>query len=717
MCGIAALVAPLPAPERAEIARGMCDLLAHRGPDDAGLFSPDDIPLTLGHRRLSIIDLSPDGHQPMRRGPLVLSYNGEVYNYLELRRELQGLGHVFHTSSDTEVLLAAFAHWGEQALQRVNGMFAILLYDEARRRLLLCRDRFGVKPLYYLDALSRGVLIAASEPKAVLYAARRLGLQVGVDRDTLACYLADGPQDDTEATFFDRCKRVLPGSLIACDLAPAAGPPSLSARAWYGLTPKTCLSPEPTQEARDERFRELLTDAVRLRLRSDVPVGTCLSGGLDSSAIVCLSALSLNVRPHAFSAVYGAGAREDESRFIDEVVAHAGVPSHRIDPQAVFSEAALLRFVALHDEPIGGTTVWAQHCVFRLARDTGMTVMLDGQGADEILTGYHGAFRPAWANLLRRHALSRLSHELRGASALHGYGPLRSLAQAAQTLVRHHVQRTAAYNRYLRGRWRGFFVGRSQAPLSPQRAFRLHVPPFPAEHPHVQAWAHKSPLHSYLYQLVVGSSLQTILRYEDRNSMAASIEARAPFLDYRLVQHCLAQPAQALLQDGYTKALLRRTLRGVLPERSACAPTRSASPPRRAAGCAAPCANPAGDPARSGPRPARLVPPRAFARRLRPLLRRRPCRPRRPAGHPDVLEGPQRRAVAAAARPHRLAEPAERRGPCQTDEYRSRIGRSGPDRAGPPGTGLLNASDPPKASPKNLIKLRSPSRTRCAKQA
>ncbi len=559
MCGIACLFAPLPRAEREDIASGMGRLLSHRGPDDAGLYSDDSVPLTLVHRRLSIIDLSPDGHQPMRRGPLWVSYNGEIYNYLELREELALLGVPFQTRSDTEVLLAAFSRFGDQAPERMNGMFALLLWDTERRRLSLVRDRFGVKPLYYLSRPERGIFIAASEPKAVLYAARRLLLPIAVDADALACYLADAATEEGEHTFFAGLLRVPAGGMVALDLAGTAGANFVPrSRTWYALSPSVC--PEQAGgEAGDGRFRELLTDAIRLRLRSDVEVGTCLSGGLDSSSLVCLAQLDLKVRPRTFSAVYGPGDPADESRFIDEVAAHAGVANEKIRPEEVFSPEALLRFIDLHDEPIGGTSVWAQHCVFRLARQAGITVMLDGQGADETLTGYHGAFRPLWAGLLRQLALSRLSHELRGAARLHGYRPLWSLLGAGATLLREALP-AALYDRYLDRKWRGFFA----QPAAP--FFRLHAPPQPVDPPLLGEWNRRSLLHGYLYQLTVGSSLQTILRYEDRNSMAASIEARAPFLDYRLVQHCLGRPAADLLEDGYTKALLRRSLRGVLPE-------------------------------------------------------------------------------------------------------------------------------------------------------
>ena len=575
MCGIAALIAPLPRPGREALVGAMCDLMAHRGPDDAGLYSDDPAGapgLTLGHRRLAIIDLSPEGHQPMSRGDLVVAYNGEVYNYLELREALRARGQTFHTGSDTEVLLGAFQAHGDDAPHAVNGMFAVLLYDRARRRLLLTRDRFGVKPLYFLSAPERQVFAAASEPKALLHAARALGIPVGVDAAALSSYLVDAGTEDGERTFFDRIERVQPGEQRWIDL-PTLTP---GRRCYYQLTPERCPPQDdapaaaPLRDAApgardegDERFLALLTDALRLRFRSDVRVGTCLSGGLDSSALVCVAAERLGLRPETFSAVYGANDPADESRYMALVAGRVGAQNHQVDPGAEFTPEALLRFVALHDEPIGGTSVWAQHCVFRLARQHGVTVMLDGQGADEVLTGYHGAFRPLWADLLWGGALRRFFREAQAARILHGYGARHWPGIAWALLTgrgRGLPLHSALWPRYLERKWRDYF--------SPGRvpAFRVDAPPLPTELPQTAAWAGRSLLHAYLYQLTFGSSLQTILRFEDRNSMAASIEARAPFLDYRLVEHCFAQPPERLLQEGFTKALLRRSLRGILPE-------------------------------------------------------------------------------------------------------------------------------------------------------
>lgn len=586
MCGVVAVVAPLAGSEREALARTMCARLAHRGPDGEGIWSgapgadrgggpgadrgvaPSADPgggpgVTLGHRRLSIIDLSPAAAQPMQRGALCVSYNGEIYNHVELRAELRQGGRAGTTHSDTEVLLDLVAAHGVQgALARVVGMFALALWDARAQRLWLARDRFGKKPLYYLHAPGPRVLLVASEPKAILAAARALGLAVSVDRGVLASYLYDADLEAGDATFFSEIKRVRAGEIVAVDLPPD-GPLALSRRRYYTLDPARC-GPELTPSAEtDARFAALLTDALRLRLRSDVPVGALLSGGMDSSALVCLSARRLGVRLQTFSAVYRPGDGADERRFITAAAAHAQVPNSWVEPEAELRPDAFAAFLAHHDEPVGGASVWAQHCVFKRARADGCTVVLSGQGADESLTGYRGAFPVLYAELARRGQLGRLGRELWAARAVRGSGAgeiFAALRGGGSALLRQAVLPGALSEAWLAHKWRS--AARRPPPLvSPG----LPLPERPAPLPEEAAWAERSLLHAYLFRLLTGSSLGTILRFEDRSSMAASVESRAPFLDHRLVELCLAQAPAALVTGGLTKALLRRSLGDVLP--------------------------------------------------------------------------------------------------------------------------------------------------------
>ena len=286
MCGVAAVIGALPRAEREQLVTAMCDAMQHRGPDGHGAFSaavsetasaaPEDdaLGVTLGHRRLAIVDLSPGGAQPMRRGALCLSWNGELYNHVALRAELAQAGAELHSRSDTEVLLALCERLGPQAaLQRSLGPLALLLWDAAGRRLHLARDRFGKKPLYYLELPRPGVLVIASEPKALALAARRLGARLTVDPETLACYLADAEHDVGERTFFAEIRRVPPGTRLEVELD--TGRPRLRAERYYTLRPAPAA---PTERAEAlAAFRALLEDALRLRLACDVPVGALFS--------------------------------------------------------------------------------------------------------------------------------------------------------------------------------------------------------------------------------------------------------------------------------------------------------------------------------------------------------------------------------------------------------------------------------------------------------
>ena len=564
MCGVAAVFAPLPLAQREDLARAMCDLMAHRGPHGSGLFSDGDpAGLTLGHRRLSILDLSPTGAQPMTRGDLHISYNGEFYNYIEKRSELSSVGHRFVGSSDTEVLLALCQQHGVvDALPQVNGMFAFALYDRAQRSLWLARDRFGEKPLYYL--LQRNICLVASEPKAIVQAARRLGIAIDVQRQTLACYLADAEHEVGDATFFAAISRVNPGEWIRVSQQ-SDGSLALSRGRYFQLSPQTCPSQTQSLAAADDDFRSLLTDALRLRLRSDVEVAACLSGGLDSSTLVSLAA-TLGQPLRTFSAIHRPGEPWDERKYIAAVVAQANVPNFCVNPEDDLRDAAgvdaFVRFLAQHDEPVGGPSVWAQHSVYRLLARHGHRVALSGQGADESLGGYGGTLPALRAELVRQARLGPLSTEL--ATLPSQIDRALALQRAAASALRSALARRHPhlYTRWLDHRWQRSFA---TARYLDAAALSMPLPSLPADPPHAAAFDDRSLLHGYLYRLLVGTSLATILRYEDRNSMMASVEARAPFLDHRLVTHCLGRSASDLAGQGWTKLLLRRTLPNVLP--------------------------------------------------------------------------------------------------------------------------------------------------------
>lgn len=394
MCGIWISVGFDPDP-------GRLDMIAHRGPDGQGwrVAGSDCGPVSLGHRRLSIIDTSDAALQPMTEPGerYWLVFNGEIYNFLELREEIEAAGHRFRTRSDSEVLLLGYALWGEAVLDRLIGMFAFAIWDEREQRLFVARDRFGIKPLYML-ANGHGIAFA-SEIKQLL---RLPGESGRINQDRLRDFLFHGISDHTAETMFADVRQLRGGECATLDLRRWRPGDAVPVRRWYGvLTPGTL---EIGEAEAAERFRHLFAESVRLHLRSDVTIGSCLSGGLDSSSIVRMADRLLDSTGAGFAtftACYD-DASVDERRFADAVVEGTRCVPHHVHPKVEDAVALAERITWHQDEPYGSTSIFAQWSVFAAARGAGVKVMLDGQGADEQLAGYHGGFGHYHAALLRR---------------------------------------------------------------------------------------------------------------------------------------------------------------------------------------------------------------------------------------------------------------------------------------------------------------------------
>ncbi|MBY0421283.1 MAG: asparagine synthase (glutamine-hydrolyzing) [Parvularculaceae bacterium] len=529
--------------------RRCLDAVAHRGPDGDGWrrFESPAGPVTLGHRRLSIIDLDARALQPMPSadGRLHLVFNGEIYNYLEIRADLERIGVRFRTTSDAEVLLEGYAVWGERVLDKLVGMFAFLIWDDRDKVLFLARDHVGVKPLFWHGG--SGGLSFASEIKQFfpLQSFRRV-----LHRERARDFLATGLTDHRASTLFADARHVGAGDYARLDLK-SWRPGDRIPFAPYWRPP----APEDqgiSEDAAAEQFRTLFFDSIRLQMRADVRVGSCLSGGLDSSSIV---AAQTRLRPsdaealNVVSAVFP-GARVDESAHIDAMVAASGATPHRVtlDPGSVFED--LDAVLGAQDEPYGSTSIHAQMHVFRAAKAAGVKVMLDGQGADEILGGYHGCFHYHYVRLIRQ--------------------------ARAGALLRTLVERKAWHGAAIRNQL-DFAIRR----LPPRLAAALGRPPVAPEQPFLR-WggdddvlagalaAHglerPRDLGQYCVALVATASLPMLLRYEDRNSMASSIEARVPFLDHRLVEFSLRLGWRHKIVGGDTKRVLRAAMTDILPD-------------------------------------------------------------------------------------------------------------------------------------------------------
>ncbi len=518
----------------------MCDLQRHRGPDGEGYYYSGDTQknlkrpaarIGLGHRRLAIIDLSESGRQPMcnETGTIWISHNGEIYNYNELKRDLVSYGHHFKSATDTEVIIHAYEEWGEACVKRFNGMWAFAIWDENRETLFLSRDRFGIKPLYYL--MDKDKLLFASEIKAIL--AVRPDERIP-DTSYAADFLAYGLMDHCEKTFFQHIRSLPPAhSMKFCRNGVQVN------RYWSLPSDADSEGKDIIQgrsKERQETFLGLLQDSVKLRLISDAPLGSCLSGGLDSSSIVSLAAKDFGSLP-CFSSVF-AGEPCDETTFAEEIIKRHQTQPHWISPELTEFFEILPRIVWHQDEPGSAYGTFPQWKVMENASGY-VRVLLDGQGGDELLAGYHH-FLPHYLFTaendpdLNARDFQKIRDEIR---KNYGVTPARS--------DKNDPSQDIEYRRQI---------------LAPE--LRRRAPVFPRDfrgpYPH--------HLDNVLFYALKRDILPALLHYQDRMSMAFSIESRVPFLDYRLVEFCFQLPYREKIKHGLTKAILRTAMAGILPE-------------------------------------------------------------------------------------------------------------------------------------------------------
>ena len=537
MCGISGILRADGEPVPPGLVDAMVATLRHRGPDGQGTYFAPGI--AFGHTRLAIIDLTAASDQPFidDEAGLALSFNGEIYNYIELREELQALGHAFRSAGDTEVLLRAYQQWGAACLPRLNGMFAFALWDNRKRTLLLARDRFGEKPLYIARS-PRGVVFA-SEMKAILAVRPELREP---NRKAMYRYLSRGDLDQDQESFFQGIDSLPGGHYLELDHQGRGEP----RRYW-----EPCAIDVPHERGHAiERFRELLFDSVRIRLRSDVPVGSSLSGGIDSSSIVSTINAQKSVQwvhQKTFSARFHSKAH-DEGKFIKVVTHRVEAETHEVwvEPEQFIDAFERLQYH--QEEPMASASPFAQWLVMGLAKENGTTVLLDGQGADEILAGYdqaHGMFLAHW---LRRGRLDKVAREV----AAYGrrYRGIREPAMYSAYYLLPGTLRDALVERYYR----------SSKVVSEE----LHREFAPA---HVEAPNPFSDrLRNELVRWQTTTQLPEFLRYADRNSMAFSREVRLPFLDHRLAEFAFGLPPDLLLKGATTKIVLRESMRGIVPD-------------------------------------------------------------------------------------------------------------------------------------------------------
>ena len=530
MCGIAGILVfsdCQPQANSLKLVQDMCSRMKHRGPDDTAYLSEQNI--CLGMTRLAILDLR-KGLYPIKNEmrDVSLFYNGEIYNFQELGSWLQSHGHRFGSLTDAEVVVHGYESWGLDCLRKFNGMWAFALWDARRGRLLLARDHFGIKPLYY--HVNEDYITFASEIRALLCDP----LIKRKPNDKLVYeYLVSGMVDHSEETFFAGISRLLPGHYVTI------GVDKSFSKAQYWRLPSVCAeSSDKSTTVAAEQVKRLLIDAVRLRMVSDVPVGTCLSGGLDSSTIVGVIATlnehdkkSIGNRLQAFTSCYLDEDPEDESRFSRLVAEANDCQQNVVHPSGRGLCDDLDEFIDTQEEPIPSTSMYAQWKVMQIARAHGVTVLLDGQGSDEIFAGYAQYLLIYILGLFRSGRLSKASIEA-----------LRSLDLTVPFIHQLLASRLTKRN-----------ITRKYLDNSFAARFSSVRERFPN-------------LAQSLWRDTTARNLPSLLRYEDKSSMHFSIEARLPFLDPRLVEYVVSLPTNFKIRDGWMKYILRLAFRDFLPE-------------------------------------------------------------------------------------------------------------------------------------------------------
>jgi len=579
MCGIAGIYSKHSKTNPRYI-QMMTDALKHRGPDDEGFLAvntrdsiiyeltgedsvisydrienfEENTDLILGHRRLSIIDLSPSGHQPMfnKEKTIAVIYNGEIYNYLELKEELKKLGHTFVTNSDTEVLVEAYSEWGENCLEKFNGMWAFVIYDKRKNILFGARDRFGVKPFYYFH--NKDYFVFASEIKAFT---KLPFIELKINDEAVFDYLTLGLIESEEEGFLKGIYELKPSHTFVFNLSNS----EFSKKKYYSL--KYTDKWEQYEHVKSREYiwdvQQKIFSAINLRLRSDVTVGSCLSGGLDSSAIVCVINESLNKNPirqigdkqKVFTASYDV-KHIDESKWAKLVVNKTKTHWHQTFPKPDELIDDLEELVYYQDIPFGSTSIYAQYRVMKLAKENGVTVLLDGQGGDELFTGYIYLYNSFFQEILKHFSASTLLTELKYLknSPTHFTEILSALLKSKtkkllpSVLLAKIINKRAFENKYIN---KDLIDKYNQRFLEIKKSDPIN-------------------LNHALHRQFIQSGLRNLLRYEDRNSMRFSIESRTPFADdINLIDCVFKIPSVYKIHRGWSKYLLRESMKGIVP--------------------------------------------------------------------------------------------------------------------------------------------------------
>lgn len=541
MCGIAGIIQSASFYSKNDVLE-MTTALSHRGPNGEAYWQNETGNTLLGHRRLSIIDLSEAAAQPMHyldRYSIV--HNGEIYNYIELRHELEKKGYSFKTKSDTEMILAAYDHWEDECVQYFDGMFAFAIWDEKEKELFAARDRFGEKPFYY--HFNQEQFFFASEIKALCAAGieRRTNLKMLFNFITIG--YVDNPTQPEE-TFFENIFKLPAASFLYYNPADK----ELIIEKYWDID-TSIQNKKITDKEAVEQFSDLFSTSIKRRLRSDVSIGNSLSGGLDSSSIAAMIHELNKTSPlTAFTASFP-GFEKDESAHAKQVAAKFNSPHHIVE----ISDEDMIndwdKLVVCQEEPFGSASVYAQYKVFELAKKNNVTVLLDGQGADEMLAGYYRYYKWYWQELFQKRKLIK-SNELKAAREL-GINEKFDFKNIIAALFP-ELATVVLERQYLVNALRQEDLHKDFIRMQSREAYYT-VPP-------------QYGLNSRLYFNTCIHGLEELLRYADKNSMAHGREVRLPFLSHELAEFIFSLPAHFKIREGWTKWLLRKTIANKLPD-------------------------------------------------------------------------------------------------------------------------------------------------------
>ncbi len=533
MCGISGIINKYNKNVDDKEIKKINDLISHRGPDDEGFYFEKNF--AFGHRRLSILDLSQEGHQPMHYlDKYTITYNGEIYNYLELKEELLKDGYTFHSHTDTEVILASYDKWGEECVNRFNGMWAFSIHDKEKNILFCSRDRFGIKPFYYTEVNNK--FIFGSEIKQLL----EFYDENVVNKEILIDYIVTRIQEHTKNTFFKNIFKLEPSHNLVYDLKTF----TYEIKKYYSISFNSNSNISLDESV--QTYKSELERAIKYRLRSDVKVGTCLSGGLDSSSVATIASTQYKIKSsEKFIAIHAKSTESDtdESKYARIVAETSDLDLQIIEPTSDDFANNIDEVIYTQEEPFGSPSIFMQYFVMKKAKEIGCTVMLDGQGGDETLLGYEKYYPSAYIDIYKSKGLFATLSAIKNSKK-------NNSKMTILWILKYTIGSLFPNFRKKEHQWHTNFL----KPYNNQFNFFNDL---------AKRYVDVNKLQEYE---INHTNLPVLLKYEDKNSMKHSIEARLPFIDYRTLEHALNIDIQYKIKDGWTKYILRKVIDSSLPK-------------------------------------------------------------------------------------------------------------------------------------------------------